>query len=176
MRGALAGLRSPYPIREQLPAVLQEDDLTTRFTAGLDDVLSSVISVLDCLEAYLDPHVAPEDFLVWLGSWLGEVLDENWPLARRRRAVAEAVDLHRLRGTMHGLRLQLELASGRLVELVDSGGVSWSSTPNAELSGPTEPALEVRVVADAADTPALDALIRAAKPAHVKHRLEVRQP
>lgn len=176
MRGALAELPSPYPIRELLPAVLQEDELTTRFTAGLDDVLSAIISVLDCLDAYLDPHVAPEDFLAWLGSWLGEVLDENWPLPRQRRAIAEAVDLHRLRGTVQGLRLQLQLASGSAVEVVDSGGVSWSSIPNAELPGSAEPRLDVRVVADLADAPALDALIRAAKPAYVVHRLEVRQP
>jgi phage tail-like protein len=179
MRGALADLGTPYPIHGLLPAVLQDDDMTVRFTSGLDDVLAPAIWAIDCLAAYLDPLLAPADFLHWLGTWLGEVPDENWSQPRQRRAVAEAVDLHRIRGTVVGLRLQLELASGGRAEIADSGGVSWSLTPDAELPGEDVPRLGVRVTVEdpeAVDVNALDAVIRAAKPAHVAHRLEVLGP
>ena len=176
MRGTLEGLRMPYPLETLLPSVLQEDPFTRRFIAGLDDVLSCVISTLDCLEAYVNPLLAPADFLEWLSSWFSEVLDENWPPQRRRRFVAQAVETFRTRGTLAGLRAELELSSGGQVEITESGGVAWSLRPGAELPGEALPRLVVRIVVDgvsATNHAALDALINTAKPAHVAHSLEV---
>ena len=88
----------------------------------------------------------------------------------------ELVELFRIRGTVAGLRRELELGSGGTVDIAESGGVSWSLKPNAGLPGEDVPRLAVRIgVADpaAVSVTALDALIRAAKPAHVVHRLEV---
>jgi len=181
MRG-LVDVPMPYPIAGFLPALLQEDDLLVRWTEGLDAVLAPVVSTLDCLDAYLDPLLAPADFLLWLGDWVGAHLDENWPLERQRAAVLGAVEAHRLRGTVAGLRATLELATGGAVEVLDSGGVSWSTRPES-VTGPEEttdplPAawLHVRVWAaepGAVSTHALDELIRAAVPVHVATTLEV---
>jgi phage tail-like protein len=179
MRGTVTGLATPYPLHTLMPAVFQEDAFTPRFTAAIDDVLSPIISTLDCLVAYLDPLIAPVDFLQWLSSWFGEVFDESWPMERRRRFVAEAVEVFRTRGTVAGLRRELELGSGGRVEIAESGGVSWSLKPNAELPGEDVPRLAVRIVVDDISTvseTALEALIRAAKPAHLVHRLEVLSP
>jgi phage tail-like protein len=172
MRGTVAGLRMPYPLDTLLPSVLREDSFTQRLTAGLDEVLAPVVSTLDCLDAYLSPQLAPEDFLDWLSSWFTESLDETWPIQRRRRFTAHAAELFRTRGTLAGLRRELELRTGGRVEVSDSGGVSWSLKPEARLPGDRVPRLTVRVAADA-DHAGLDALIRVAKPAHVLHRLEV---
>ncbi|HEX3786623.1 MAG TPA: phage tail protein [Pseudonocardiaceae bacterium] len=176
MRGTVPGLAMPYPLRTLLPSVLQEDEFAVRWTAGLDDVLAPVVSTLDCLVAYLDPLTAPEDFLDWLADWLGIQLHEELPLARRRAAIAGAVPLHRVRGTLAGLRARLELVSGCPVEVADNGGVSWSSMPNSTPPGADQPWLAVRVAAvegQAVDTAGLDELIRSEKPAHVPHQLEV---
>ena len=90
-RGTVPGLSSPYRIAEFLPSVYQEDDpFIQRFTAGLDEVLAPVLSTLDCIDAYVDPHLTPEDFLGWLGSWVGAVVDDETPLALRRAAVGQA--------------------------------------------------------------------------------------
>lgn len=179
MRGTLPGLGTPYPLETMLPTVLQEDSFTRRLVAGIDEVLAPVVSTLDCLEAYLDPLLAPADFLEWMSTWFSEVLDENWPIARRRQFVTMAVETFRTRGTVAGLRRELELSSGGQVEINESGGVAWSLKPESELPGEDVPRLAVRIVVDdvsAADHAALDALIRAAKPAHVVHRLEVVGP
>jgi phage tail-like protein len=179
MRGSTPGLATPYPLHTLMPAVFQEDAFTPRFTAGIDDVLAPIISAIDCLEAYLDPMLAPADFLQWVSSWFGEVIDENWPQQRRRRFVAEAVEMFRVRGTVAGLRRELELGSGGRVEIAESGGVGWSSKPNADLPGEDVPRLAVRIVTDdpsSLNHAALEALIRAAKPAHLVHRLEVIGP
>jgi hypothetical protein len=104
--------------------------------------------------------------------------------------------LYRSRGTVEGLRGLLELASGARVEIADGGGVSWSAAPGGALPGRAGAELRVRVVTGPGvgpgaspsagpnagpsaspgapvDVKALDALISAAKPAHVVHTLEV---
>ncbi|MFI6821613.1 phage tail protein [Micromonospora sp. NPDC050187] len=178
MRG-LADVRMPYPIAGFLPALLQEDDLLVRWTEGLDEVLAPVVSTLDCLDAYLDPWLTPPDFLLWLGEWVGAHLDENWPLDRQRAMVAAAVATHRLRGTVAGLRMLLELATGGEVELVDSAGVSWSTRPQPPTGAVPPAGLHVRVRTaepDRVPRHALAELIRAAVPAHVATTLEVFGP
>jgi phage tail-like protein len=179
MRGTVEGLGTPYPLHTLLPAVYQEDAFTPRLTAAMDEVLAPIVSTLDCLVAYLDPMLAPADFLNWLSSWFGEAIDENWPPERRRMFVLEAVDIFRTRGTVAGLIRELELASGGRVEIAESGGVSWSLKPLGPLPGEDVPRLAVRIVTDDASAgihTALDALIRVAKPAHLVHRLEVLSP
>lgn len=176
MRGTVTELSTPYPLETMLPSVLREDSFTQRFVAGLDEVLAPAVSAIDCLEAYLNPLLAPADFLEWVSSWFSEVLDENWPAQRRRRYVTEAVGVFRTRGTLAGLRRELELSTDGQIEIAESGGVSWSVRPNAQLPGEAVPWLSVRVTVDdatAANPSALDTLIAAAKPAHVVHKLEV---
>lgn len=179
MRGTADGLATPYPLGSFLPSVYQDDPFTMRWTAALDEVLAPLTLALDCITAYIDPMLAPEDFLEWLAGWFGTVLDENWPAHRRRAVVAASVGLYQSRGTVAGLRAHLELVTGAAVEVTDSGGVSWSQVPGGQLPGDPVPMLTVRItVTDEAqvNVRGVDALIRAAKPAHLLHRLEVIGP
>lgn len=181
MRGTVIGLASPYPLVTLLPAVYQEEDpFIGRFTAGLDDVLAPVIATLDCLDAYVDPLLAPADFLGWLAGWVGVTVDEHVPEELHRQTIARAAELHRLRGTVRGLRTALELLTGGTVDVADSGGVAVSDRPGGAAPGDPEPWLRVRVrvPADTAwSLPALHAAVEAAvvtaKPAHVQHSVEV---
>jgi phage tail-like protein len=179
MRGSVPGLLTPYPFSAMLPAYLQEDQFAVRWVAGFDDALAPIVGVLDCVDAYVDPTLAPEDFAEWLAGWVGAVQDENWPPARRRRAVAAAVVLHRSRGTVAGLVAQLELATGGTVEVAGGGCVSWSRTPE-ETSLPTAPAhLYVRITVEdpaSCDLTAVESVLAGAKPAHLPHTVEVVGP
>ncbi|SCG00768.1 phage tail protein, P2 protein I family [Streptomyces sp. Ncost-T6T-2b] len=121
-RAAVPGLPSRYPIGELLPALYADDDLAQRFTAGLDTVLAPVLSTLDNLPAYVDPALAPADFLPWLASWVGVEADPAWPVELRRAVVAHAVELHRWRGTRRGLVERLRLVCGVHAEVRDGGG------------------------------------------------------
>lgn len=112
MRASIPGLISPHPLGATLPAMYVEDDFTQRLTAALDDVLAPILCTLDNLEHYLDPALAPADFVEWLATWVGATVDENWPDGRRRAAVAQASSLHRRRGTLKGLEAQLSLFTG----------------------------------------------------------------
>lgn len=71
MRGSVDGLGSSAPLGLMLPGVFADDELAQKFVAGLDEVLAPVHNVLDCLDAYFTPSLAPADFTRWLGEWVG---------------------------------------------------------------------------------------------------------
>ena len=173
--GTLEGIDSPHPLIEGLPGLYQEDDFSRRWLSAMDEALAPVFLALDSLPAYLDPALTPEDFLDWLAGWVGVLLDENWPLERRRAFVANAAELYRLRGTPDGLAAHVHIFTGGEVEILETGGVSWSDRNGEELPGRAGYRVEVRV--SGADIPVdearLDALVATAKPAHVVHRVRV---
>jgi phage tail-like protein len=176
MRGGVTGLASPHPLGPTLPAIFQEDDLAQRWLEAFDQVVAPIYSTLDCFEAYLDPWLTPDDFLAWLAGWVGIALDESWDEDRRRQVVARAVELYRMRGTAVGLAGQVEIQTGGTVEIVENGATGWSVDPGGELPGSPEPLVVVRVTVPdpkAIDASRLDALVAAAKPAHVMHRIEL---
>jgi len=176
MRGEMPGVEMPLSIGEMLPAIFQEDMFTMEWCRGLDDVVAPAMTTLDCLEYYIDPALAPSDFLDWLGSWVGILLDESWPVERRRDAIANAVELFRYRGTIEGLTRHVGLLTGGEVTVVDNGAVAASQLPGGEFPGEPAPRLAVRVEVDDPDAineTALDRIVVQAKPAHVVHRVEV---
>ena len=85
-------------------------------------MLAPVFATLDCLDAYVDPWLAPEDFLEWLAGWVGVVIDEGWPIERSRAFIANIVELYRWRGTIRGLVAELAIYTGGDVEISESGG------------------------------------------------------
>jgi phage tail-like protein len=175
-RGTIPGLRSPVPIASLLPGIYQDDLFTNQFTGGLDDVLAPVFTTLDCLETYVDPWLAPEDFLDWLAGWVGVVIDEGWPLDRSRAFIANIAELYRWRGTIRGLTAELAIYTGGDVEISESGGAAWSLTPGTDPPGDDQPRMAVRVSVDDPSTineGTVDRMVAAAKPAHVVHVVEI---
>lgn len=178
MRGTVDDLRSPHPLERALPGMFQGDDFTCRFVSAFDVVVAPVFNTLDNLAAYLDPDTAPGDFLDWLAGWFGLDLDATWAMDRRRAAVRDIVELYRWRGTVRGVRaqLQLQLGPGTEVDVEDRGGVSWSPVPGSELPGAASDEVVVRVrVADptAVDVGRVEAMVRAVTPAHLATAVEV---
>jgi phage tail-like protein len=121
----LRAIRIGYPrvtTARFLPAVFREEstaaDFTERFVALLDEVRAGVDRRIDSVPALLDPNASPDgsaggpDFLGFLAAWLGLSEDVGLPSYRRRRLVAEAHRLYRLRGTPAGIRLHLEICTG----------------------------------------------------------------
>ncbi|MFD7107181.1 phage tail protein [Streptomyces celluloflavus] len=178
-RGTVPDLRSVHPLGDQLPGVYADDDFAQRFVEGLDVVLAPLFNVLDCLDAYFMPALAPEDFVDWLATWVGAELEGTEALPVRRYAVATAVGLHRLRGTSQGLRGALQLAFGVSPEITESGGATWSARPLGGFPGSPRPGLHVTLrVPDPAtvDTHRVRAVVAAARPAHLPFTVEVTGP
>jgi phage tail-like protein len=176
MRGLVDGLSSPRPIGAELPAAFQEDEFCQRMMTAFDDVLAPVFNTLDCFETYLDPQLAPPDFVDWLAGWVGVEIDETWTLERLRRLIQDAVVLYRVRGTALGLAAHVKLYAGVTPEIEESGGCEWSQTADSPLPGSPQPRLRVRLrVDDLASVRAstVSRIIDADRPAHLPFHLEV---
>jgi phage tail-like protein len=181
MRGTIPDLRSPRPFADELPAPYRQAEtsvvsLVERFVTGLDGVIAPVFATLDNLPAYLDPWLAPADFVDYLAGWVAAAPDETWPLERRRALVAHALRMHALRGTAAGLAEQIRTYTGIEPEIDESGGVSWSTTPESPLPGEAQPRVTVRVRAPAGasvDVRRVRALVESVRPAHVHAEVEV---
>lgn len=179
MRAMDEALLSPHPLGHLLPGIYFEDDFAQRFTQGLDSVVSSLLSTLDNLESYFDPDLSPADFIQWLSGWVGLAGEPSESLEGRREMIKRAVEIYRSRGTVKGLTDHIALAFGVVPEIRETGGVSTSSTSRSALPGSEEGELVVimRVPDPAAfNRNGLDGFVRANKPAHLPHRIEVLAP
>lgn len=100
----------------------EESSFLGRYLLIFETILDSLDLTISQLPAYFAPDTAPEEFLPWLASWVGLVLDDGWPVARRRAVLANAMELHSWRGTIRGLTDHLELYTGVRPEIVEGGG------------------------------------------------------
>ncbi|MEV0292383.1 phage tail protein [Nocardia sp. NPDC050710] len=173
-RGTVPGLPSAHPLGELLPGIYLDDPFVQRWTAGMDEILAPVFLTLDALDAYIDPALAPADFLSWLAGWVDAETDEQWPLPRLRAVVAAAVGLHARRGGVAALREHIRRVCGCEVEVIESGAARWSRTPDTPPPGNPNPQLTVRVPADRWDEVTRSRIARAVEamcPAHVPFEL-----
>lgn len=74
---------------------------------------------VDLIRRSKDPWTCPEHLLPYLAhEWSVDIWNDNWPIEKKRYAIASAIRLHQLKGTEEGLRLAIELAGGELVKVV----------------------------------------------------------
>jgi phage tail-like protein len=109
---------------QYLPSVYREDPVSADFLArylSIFDTLRNQISwPIASIARYLDPKSTPanrrnqggNDFLSWLAGWLGLSLQSNWPIEKRRKLVEQSHHLFDRRGTVEGVKLQVELYAG----------------------------------------------------------------
>jgi phage tail-like protein len=176
MRGIVADLASTAPLLDSLPGIYQQDELARALTRAFDDGLAPILNTVDNVAAYLDPALTPDDFLDWLAGWVGILPDETWPIERRRAIVAVASQIHRKRGTAAGLTMHLRLLTAGDVEVSDSGGAAWSKTPGSTPPGDGSYSVRIRVKPpkkETIDGTRLEAIVAAAKPAHIAHTVEI---
>lgn len=176
---------SPHPLEEFLPAIYRQRatgpgaELLPALIQAWDETLAPVFVALESLDAYFDPTLAPPAFVDWLGGWLGLEPTQTWPVARRRARIARAVQLFLWWGTREGIAHYVASFTGlpvERIEVADTGAVEISLEPQAELSWTAEPRVVVRVTAGEEpgfDLDRLDAIVAAAKPAHILHTVEV---
>jgi phage tail-like protein len=176
MRALIEGLETPHPIGLQLPGLFHDDDFTQRFCAALDEVLSPIYLTLDAVEAYVDPWLAPTDFLAWISEWVGIPIDEDLAEDRKRALVAKAAVLYGWAGTAKGIADLVETYSGVRPEVEDSGGVAWSIAPGGDVPGNDDYKVTVKLrVPDpkSFDVSRIERLLAGVIPAHVLTTVEV---
>ena len=144
-RREVAGLQSPFPMRTQVPAMLQGDPFVCGFLDGLDEVIAPVISVLDCFDAYLDAKMAPLDMVRYMGDWVLASMDDLWTEEKVRRDVTTAAQRARWAGTAKALHDRLVPHEVLGLTITDFGGVEASDRPSDPASW-KEPATQTVVL------------------------------
>jgi phage tail-like protein len=108
-----------------LPTIYQRGDVSGRnffrdFLWILQHLFGSIEEQLDVIHTFFDPYEAPEKFLPWLASWSAMVLEEDWPIEKKRRLIRKAIELYRIRGTVKGLKLFISLFTGHEPEIKEN--------------------------------------------------------
>lgn len=120
-------------LAHQLPVGMTDDDFLMRFLKIFQTVGDSVLHQVDTLEHMFDPAVAPDPMVRLMSRWLGlELVDSSLDDALQRQIVREYSKLLQWRGTGRGMRRMLEVITGGVVTVDDSGGVyPEGESPNA---------------------------------------------
>lgn len=171
--------RSTY--LRHLPAIYSEGDFIGRFLMIFEEVLGPLEDTASNIAYYFDPLTTPSELLPWLASWLDLVLDENWPLARRRELAKSALELFQWRGTRRGLREYLRLYTGAEPKITENfGGILLGERARLGLStilgvGKRHTFTVTLELEDSTSVEEewLKAIIEAEKPAHAGYILQL---
>jgi len=170
---------------QYLPGLFSEGEESSflgRYLLIFETILDSVDLTISHLPSYFAADTAPEEFLSWLASWVGLVLDDGWPVERRRAVLANAIELHRWRGTKRGLTDHLVLYTGIKPEIVEGGSGfklgSRSRLGHQLMLGSGDRSNHFSVVFRVDDVAAFDrnrisTVIEAQRPAHCSYALFV---
>ena len=154
------GLASLYV--ESLPVIYADNDFLGRFLLLFQNVWEPLEQRQDHIELYFDPRTCPASFLPWLASWLDLSFNQHWPETRRRRLLAEAIDLYRWRGTRYGLVRMIEVCTGITPDVTDNPAQPFVF--DVKITLPKDGDIDKNLIEE---------LIQAHKPAHAGYRLEV---
>ena len=176
---------------EFLPGIYQAENGVGRgflegFLWSFQQVFTDIEDRLDDLARYFDPYDTPAEFLPWLASWLALTLDQEWPEEKKRILVRHAVELYKLRGTVRGLKLFLEIFTDVEPEIYENQwpfdgfrvGLTATTGVDTVLIHPVERAhcFTVSLPLSLAETSIdlirkIHAIIRAERPAHTNYYL-----
>jgi phage tail-like protein len=153
----------PSAILPHLPVIFQENEFFERFLLIFESIWEPLEQRQDHIEMYFDPRTCPAPILAWLASWLDLSYTMHWPEGRKRRFLAEVIDLYRWRGTRYGLERIIEVCTGyvpRITELANTPFVI-----DVSVTIPPE---------NGGDRDLIEQLILAHKPAHIGFHLTER--
>lgn len=90
-------------------------DFLERFLCNFESILTPLEDQIANSYLLTDPRTTSTEALEWLGSWISVNFDPAYPPPRRRHLLEATPELYRKRGTLAGLKLALDIATGGAV-------------------------------------------------------------
>lgn len=143
-----------------LPGIYLDDDFLGRYMILGEAMMSPAIWIIDNMDMYYTPEVAPLEWVRWLASIFDIYISEELPADRQRLLFSQAGWLAQRRGTRAGMERLLELYTGVRPEIIEEAA---HFTVRIELSS-----VETKVTREL-----LDRLILDNKPAFASYTLEI---
>ncbi|HET6231525.1 MAG TPA: phage tail protein [Longimicrobiaceae bacterium] len=97
------------------PGTATAPDFLDRFLGNFEGILTPLEDRIAGAHLLTDPRTAPAEALEWVAGWVGMAFDPALAADRRRALLAAAPEMARRRGTLRGLALALDLATGGAV-------------------------------------------------------------
>ena len=108
----------------QLPHGMLAEEFFVRFVSIFQEQAGTLLQHADNLPYLADIDLAPTQMVQEMARWLGlPGIDASYPPDTQRRILRTAAQTLQWRGTVAGLTRLLELYSGGLARVTDSGGV-----------------------------------------------------
>jgi phage tail-like protein len=143
-----------------LPGIYLDDDFVGRFLLIFEAMMSPSIWIIDNLDLYFSPSMAPLEWVRWLASWFDILIVPELPEDRQRAILSQVGWLAQRRGTKAGLERLLELYFGVRPEIIEEPAHFTVRLPLSES--------KVRIPNEV-----IDRLILTHKPAFASYTLEI---
>jgi phage tail-like protein len=102
-----------------LPGIYLDDDFLGRYLILAEAMMSPAIWIIDNLDMYYTPEVAPLEWVRWLAGVFDIYISEELPAERQRLLFSQAGWLAARRGTRAGMERLLELYTGVRPEIIE---------------------------------------------------------
>jgi phage tail-like protein len=167
-----------------LPKNIDAECRDLLYQPGFEEILGGAVrqgttsKLLDGIQRYFDPigqhdpaadskrvenyNRAPAEFLSWLAGWVALSLRDDWTDDHKRKFIANAVQLYRLRGTKAGVAGFVETYTGWPVEILEGDDAFFFKVK-----------LKVGGLVFQKQTDIVNAIVELQKPAHTSFKLEV---
>ncbi|RPI79058.1 MAG: hypothetical protein EHM41_24185 [Chloroflexi bacterium] len=116
-----------------LPSIYEDDELMGRFLMLFESFLAPLDSQIKGQADYLDPFLAPVEFIPWLASWTDMKIDEELPPENKRSLLKVSASLLRARGTRKALKEYLEIYTGGKAEIREHFSQNFQLGKDAKL-------------------------------------------
>jgi phage tail-like protein len=105
---------------QYLPGIYNTDFMS-RFLALFESILVPIEWNVDNFDLFLSPGTSPVSFLPWLARWFEITYDDSWSEAQRRALLIDAHRIFARHGTRWALARVLEIYTGYIPEIADTG-------------------------------------------------------
>jgi phage tail-like protein len=100
----------PQEYQEEIEEGREFVPFLERFLANIEGFYTVLEGRIAQAQALFDIDITAKEYLDWLASWFGVILDPAWDEARRRLFLRHAIELFNQRGTPSGLIRAIRLA------------------------------------------------------------------